>query len=86
MPKHPFIVLRKYYVFEIRLTKQVVKNVGLVSVVKEYVSDVKTRCLGALTLYQMLDTELVHHTLAKHHYDNTIKQLDKICEKNKNWG
>lgn len=86
MTDNPLTTLRKYYDFEIRSTEQAVQNTSLVPVVEIYISNAKSRCLGALTLYQMLDTEIVRHTIAKYYHDNTIKKLDEICEKNKNRG
>ena len=86
MPNNPLTALRKYYDFEIRTAEQAVQNASLVPVVENYISDAKSRCLGALTLYQMLDKEIVRHTIAEYYHDNTIKTLDEICEKNKNRG
>lgn len=86
MANNPLTALRKYYDFEIRTTEQAVQNASLVPVVEIYISNAKSRCLGALTLYQMLDPELPRHIIAEHYHDNTIKTLDEICEKNKNRG
>lgn len=86
MVNNPLTALRKYYEFEIRTTEQAVQNASLVPVVEIYISNAKSRCLGALTLYQTLDTELPRHIIAEYYHDKTIKALDKICEKNKNRG
>jgi hypothetical protein len=86
MTNNPLTALKNYYAFEIRLTRQAVQNTSLVPVAEIYISNAKSRCLGALTLYQMLDTEIVRHTIAECYHDSTIKTLDEICEKNKNRG
>jgi hypothetical protein len=86
MANNPLTALRKYYEFEIRTTEQAVQNTSLVPVAEIYINNAKSRCLGALTLYQMLDTEIVRHTLAECYHDSTIKALDEIAKKNKNRG
>ena len=86
MANNPLTALRKYYDFEIRTTEQAVQNTSLIPIVEIYINNAKSRCLGALTLYQTLDTEIVRHIIAERYHDSTIKTLDEICEKNKNRG
>jgi serine protease inhibitor len=83
MTNNPLTALKNYYDFEIRTAEQVIQNTSLVPVAEIYINNAKSRCLGALTLYQTLDTELSRHTIAEYYHDKTIKALDEIAEKNK---